>query len=365
MRDPVIYRYVDIPHNRTGNTFNVYPIYNFSCPVVDSLEGVTHALRSNEYHDSEEQYYWFLENIPGLRPVKIKDFSRVNFTYTLLSKRKLQWFVDEHIVDGWNDPRFPTVQGMTRRGLRVEALKEFILDLGDSKNTGWMDINKLWAINKKFIDKIIPRYTAVRKDNIVILELDGPASPIEVEVARHRENPSLGTKRIIHTNRIFIEQEDAQELHDNEEITLMDWGNAIVTKITKDNNLVTGVRAELHLEGDFKNTNLRLTWLPATPANLVELRLIEYDSLITVPKIPGYEKKKYTNYANRNSKLVTLAYGEANLKELQKGDQFQLSRIGYFMLDSEHDQVPMVLVLTPDGHLKNKFLSKKVAERKS
>jgi len=101
MRDPVIMRYVDIAHNRTGTKFNVYPIYNFSCPIVDSLEGVTHALRSNEYHDSEEQYFWFLDNIPGLRQVKIKDFGRVNFTYTVLSKRKLQWFVDQGIVPGY------------------------------------------------------------------------------------------------------------------------------------------------------------------------------------------------------------------------------------------------------------------------
>lgn len=133
MRDPVIYRYVDIPHNRTGNKFNVYPIYNFACPIVDSIEGVTHALRSNEYHDSEEQYYWFLANVPGLRPVKIKDFGRVNFTYTLLSKRKLQWFVDKGIVPGWNDPRFPTIQGVTRRGLTMDALRQFIFDQGDSK----------------------------------------------------------------------------------------------------------------------------------------------------------------------------------------------------------------------------------------
>jgi len=124
MRDPVIYRYVDLPHNRTGDKFKIYPIYNFACPVVDSLEGVTHALRSNEYHDSIDQYYWFIDNTPGLNKVVIKDFSRVNFTYTLLSKRKLQKLVDMGVVQNWDDPRFPTIQGVTRRGLTITALKK-------------------------------------------------------------------------------------------------------------------------------------------------------------------------------------------------------------------------------------------------
>jgi len=143
----------------------------------------------------------------------------------------------------------------------------------------------------------------------------------------------------------------------------MDWGNAIITKITKVNDRVTGVRARLHLEGDFKLTKLRLTWLPATPQTLVEVSLIEYDTLITIPKIPKGEN--FVQYVNRFSKITTVAYGEANLRSLSKGDQFQFSRIGYFMLDSSPDEVPMKFVLTPDGHEKNKFLSKKVAERQT
>jgi len=237
MRDPVIYRYVEIPHNRTGSKFNVYPIYNFACPVVDSIEGVTHALRSNEYHDSEEQYYWFLKNVPGLRPVIIKDFSRVNFTFTVLSKRKLQWFVDNGIVDGWDDPRFPTIQGVTRRGLKMEALKKFMTSLGDSKNTVCMDINNVWNMNKTIIDKAIPRFTAIRKENIVELYLDGPASPESVEVFCHRQVPELGKKKnITRCNKVFIEQEDAVLLSVNTEVTLIDWGNVLITDIKKKAN---------------------------------------------------------------------------------------------------------------------------------
>jgi glutamyl-tRNA synthetase len=127
MRDPVYYRCNPrANHHRVGDKFKVYPTYDFACPFVDSIEGVTHALRSSEYYDRREQYYKVLEDM-GLRKVHVWDFSRLNMTYTLLSKRKLHWFVENRKVDGWDDPRFPTVRGILRRGLTIEALKQFIL----------------------------------------------------------------------------------------------------------------------------------------------------------------------------------------------------------------------------------------------
>lgn len=137
MRDPTMYRCNLTPHHKTGTQYKVYPTYDFTCPIVDSIEGVTHAMRTNEYHDRNEQYMWVLDAL-GLRKPEILDFSRLNFVYTTLSKRKLNWFVAEGKVDGWTDPRFPTVQGVLRRGLTVEALKEFMLRQGFSNMTNNM-----------------------------------------------------------------------------------------------------------------------------------------------------------------------------------------------------------------------------------
>jgi len=286
----------------------------------------------------------------------------VNFSYTLLSKRKLNHFVNEGLVESWSDPRFPTLRGVFRRGLTVEALKKFIYSQGISKRTICMDSHQLWARNKQIIDKSIPRYTAVRKENIVIVELDGPKSPEKATVLKHRQVPKLGTKEIIRCNKVFIEQEDALTLKANEEITLMDWGNVIITNISKSGDKVNRVQAKLNLDGDYKSTEKKLTWLPAEPHNLLEVVLIEYDTLITEKSLPKGEKE-WTKYINHNTKFETISYADPNLRSLKQNDQFQFERIGYYVLDCDPKEQTLKIVQTPDGHVKNVFLSKKVEER--
>jgi glutamyl-tRNA synthetase len=128
---------------------------------------VTHALRTTEYHDRNDQYYWFIEKL-GLRKPHIWDYSRVNFVYTLLSKRKLQQLVDQKRVAGWDDPRFPTVRGILRRGLTLEALKKYILMQGASKNVLLLEWDKLWTLNKQIIDPVAPRFTALNTKNLCV-----------------------------------------------------------------------------------------------------------------------------------------------------------------------------------------------------
>lgn len=147
LRDPVFYRVKRDPHHKTGEKFAAYPTYDFACPIVDALEDVTHCLRTIEYHDRNALYDWVQEKL-GLRKVALYDYSRLNLVSTVLSKRSLKWFVESGHADGWYDPRFPTVQGIMRRGLTVEALKLFMLEQGPSKNTNLMEWDKLWALNK-------------------------------------------------------------------------------------------------------------------------------------------------------------------------------------------------------------------------
>ena len=229
-RDPVIYRVNLTPHHRTGTKFKVYPTYDFACPITDSLEGITHTMRTSEYHDRNENYWWVLDACDMRKP-KIEDYSRLNFVRTVLSKRRLQWFVDKGLVDGWDDPRFPTVQGIMRHGLTLEALKEFTIAQGGSKNTTLMEWDKLWAINRGIIDPSSARYTAVVNEKPALFHLsDGPAQPEGRTIPKHRKTPSLGDKVVTFYKDILLENDDARNIKAGEEVTLMNWGNAIVER---------------------------------------------------------------------------------------------------------------------------------------
>jgi glutamyl-tRNA synthetase len=284
LRDPVFYRIKKDPHHKTGTKYKAYPTYDFAVPIVDALEDITHCLRTIEYHDRNYMYEWLQEKL-GLRKVIIYDYSRLNLVSTVLSKRSLKWFVEEGIADGWSDPRFPTVQGIMRRGLTVQAIKLFMLEQGPSKNTNLMEWDKLWALNKDAIDHVAPRYTAIVKSSACKLFIEN--GPDEVEAKSHPlhpKNDSIGTKAVIYTKDLWIEKDDAVALEEGEKITLMKWGNVTITKkeVVGDTISLTG-KIDL-ADKDFKKTK-KLTWIAADPATTVEVTLIEYDHLINKQKI--------------------------------------------------------------------------------
>eukprot|EP00123_Amoebidium_parasiticum_P015370 comp22933_c0_seq1/m.36330 comp22933_c0_seq1/g.36330 ORF comp22933_c0_seq1/g.36330 comp22933_c0_seq1/m.36330 type:complete len:1363 (-) comp22933_c0_seq1:376-4464(-) len=351
MRDPVLYRCNATPHLRTKDKYKLYPTYDFACPIVDSVEGVTHALRTNEYRDRQEQYEWLCAALEIRCPV-VYDYSRLNMTYTLMSKRKLTWFVENGTVKGWDDPRFPTVRGILRHGLTVEGLKQFILSQGSSRSNNLMEWDKIWAINKKVIDPIAKRFTALDKSKAVTVTLSGgPATAYSESVALHKKNPELGSRPFWFGSEIMIEGDDAQALEDNEEVTLMDWGNAIVTKITREGDRVKAVDMKLHLEGDFKKTKKKLTWLAAVPENLGG-DCVEFDFLITKEKLE--DEDNFEDFINPNTEFHTSMVGEPALASLKKGDIIQLQRRGYYIVDVPHsDSTTLTLFNIPDGHQKN------------
>lgn len=352
LRDPNIYRVVPhADHHRTGTQWKVYPLYDFCMPIVDSVEGVTHALRSNEYHERNPLYNWVVDTL-GMRRAEIWDFGRMNFTYTLLSKRKLGKLVEAGSVKGWDDPRFATVRGILRRGMTVETLREFILLQGPSQAIVNLQWDQIWSMNKQRIDPVIPRFTACEKKNAVKATINGaPTTPEVKEFPRHAKNPEVGKKNVTFYNQVLIDQEDAKSFDDGEEVTLMAWGNAILKSREYDSNGdVTSLNFDLHLEGDFKKTKKKITWLAQPEKNeLVDVKLMDYDYLINKPRLE--ESDNLEEFLTPVTEFITEAIADANVKTLKKGDRFQFERKGYFIVDAVNADGSFDMIKIPDGRV--------------
>ncbi|PKY03905.1 glutamyl-tRNA synthetase [Aspergillus campestris IBT 28561] len=349
MRDPVIYRCNPSPHHRTGTQWKIYPTYDFCCPIVDSMEGVTHALRTIEYRDRNPQYQWFLDTLK-LRHVQVWDFARMNFIRTLLSKRKLTKLVDEGVVWGWDDPRFPTIRGIRRRGMTIPALREFILKQGPSKNITNLDWTLIWATNRKYIDPVAPRHTAVLKKGLVkaTITQKGPAAPYSEEKPSHVKNPAVGKKKVVYSSSLLFDQEDAKSFKQDEEVTLMGWGNAIVRKITADAaGVVQELELELHLEGDFKKTEKKVTWLSADQ-ELVPVELVDFDYLLNKDTLQ--EEDALEDVLNKTTEFREDAVADCNVADLKQGEIIQFERKGYYRVDRAYAPgQPAVLFNIPTG----------------
>ncbi|XP_054626518.1 bifunctional glutamate/proline--tRNA ligase isoform X3 [Dunckerocampus dactyliophorus] len=365
LRDPTLYRCKNAPHPRTGNAYKVYPTYDFACPIVDSRENVTHALRTTEYHDRDEQYYWII-NALGIRKPYIWEYSRLNLNNTVLSKRKLTWFVEEGYVDGWDDPRFPTVRGVLRRGMTVEGLRQFISAQGGSRSVVNMEWDKIWAFNKKLpvscvkvIDPVAPRYTALSSSYVVPVSVAKATEEMK-EVAKHPKNAEVGMKQVWYGPRVLVEGADAETFSEGEVVTFINWGNLIITKINKAaDGKVLSMDARLDLDNkDYKKTT-KITWLAeSSSAPLLPTVCINYQPLITKAVIT--KDDNFKDYINKESKMEEKMLGDPCLKDLKKGDIIQLQRRGFYICDQIYEPVsphsckesPCVLIYVPDGHTK-------------
>lgn len=355
LRDPVIYRCSTESHHRTGNAWKIYPTYDFCCPIVDAMEGVTHALRTTEYKDRDAQYQWFIKALK-LRNVYNWDFSRMNFVRTLLSKRKLTKFVDTGFVWGWDDPRMPTVRGIRRRGMTIPALREFILKQGPSKNIVNLSWDSFWATNKRYIDSIAARYTEVdNTDRVPATVVGARAAPYTEEKEKHAKNKELGTKKVVYSQNIVLDQDDAASFEQDEEITLMNWGNAIVRKISHSINplklkTVTSLELELHLQGDVKKTKKKVTWL-STDQELVPVEMVDFDYLITKDKLS--DEDNYEDFLTTKTEFRTEGVADCNVAGLHVDDIIQFDRKGFFRVDRAfaHGK-PAVLFQIPTGKAK-------------
>ena len=353
LRDPVIYRCNPAPHHRTGAKWTIYPTYDFACPVVDSIEGVTHALRTIEYRDRNPQYQWMLDSL-NLRTVQVWDFARMNFIRTLLSKRKLTKLVETGVVWGWDDPRFPTIRGIRRRGMTIPALREFILKQGPSKAVTLFDWALIWATNKKYIDPVAPRHTTIfSKDIVKVTVTNGPATPYSEEKAKHAKNAAVGNKAVFFSSSVVLEQVDAKSFKQDEEITLMNWGNAFVRKITTDaaTGNITNLEVELNPKGDVKKTEKKVTWLSTEGADLVPVELVDFDYLLKKDSLS--EDDVLEEVLNFNTEFREAGVADHNVAQLKVGDIIQFDRKGFYRVDrAAAPGAPAVFFNIPTGKAK-------------
>ena len=353
LRDPVLYRANAMPHHRTGTKYKAYPTYDLACPIVDSHEGVTHALRTTEYNDRNAQYQWIIKALK-LRPVLVHEFSRLNFVYTLLSKRKLAWFVDNGKVSGWDDPRFPTIRGVLRRGVSVPALKEFIRSQGASRNIVEMEWDFFWSLNKREFEETAPRLMAVASDTAVKLtvtnfdaECGNSAKAVGRSIPVHPKNPALGVRCLRLSKTVLLEGSDANAVAEGQLITLMRWGTVKITAVEKDaDGTVTALSGAFDKDGDFKKT-AKLSWLAETDA-AVSAVLCEYDHLITKKKVEADDKVE--DLINPHSQATMNALCDPLVRNLQHGQVVQLERRGFYRVDALARGTELArLILIPDG----------------
>lgn len=234
-------------------------------------------------------------------------------TNTVLSKRKLTWFVEEGLVDGWDDPRFPTVRGILRRGMTVQGLKEFIIAQGSSKSVVFMEWDKIWAFNKKVIDPIVPRYTAVDKNNVVV-NVAGAVQE-KSEVPAHPKNTDVGMKTVWFGPRILIDYVDAEALKEGELATFINWGNLLINKINRKDGKIVSIDASLKLDNkDFKKT-VKLTWLCETVDEFTPAYCVYFEHIISKAVLGKDEDfKNYIGHQTRVSVQFSTLLNDSKLQ---------------------------------------------------
>ena len=337
LRDPVIFRCKNQYHPRHGTKYYVYPTYDFACPIIDAIEGVTHAMRSVEYKDRDSQYEWFLRSL-GLKngpyPI-IMDYSKLNFTHTVLSKRKLAKLVDAGLVDGWSDPRLPTVRGILRRGMQVESLLSYIKTQLTGRNIVLLGWEKIWSVNSVNLDKKSMRLYGFGPD-MRMITMTGDL-PSYVELVNHPKDQSFGTREIQVTSKLFVDVDDFREVIIGARFTLVGLGNATVTNI----NPLT-----LHYDKtdtDYKTTT-KITWLPNDGTNVL-VTVKNYGTLLNKPKIE--ENEDVTDAFNTDSLVECQWLVESAIKNVNIGQTVQIMRHGYCYVD-KNDGDDIVLHMVPN-----------------
>ncbi len=352
MRDPVVYRIRNASHHRTGDTWHIYPMYDWAHGISDAIEGVTHSLCTLEFEDHRPLYDWFLDNIPApCHPQQI-EFARGNLDYTVMSKRKLRQLVEEGHVSGWDDPRLPTLAGLRRRGFTPEAIRAFWAEMGISKSHSIISMGVLENAVRNDLNARAPRTMAVL-DPLKVVLTNFPEEETEwLQASVHPQNEEMGTRKVPVTREIWIERSDFMEQPPRKFFRLKPGGevrlrNAFIVMCTDVIKNDAGEVIELHCEfdpesrsglpGAARKVKGTIHWVSAKHGVQAEVRL--YDRLFTVPDPLGDKSRNFLEFLNPHSlDLIDNAVVEAPVAEGSGGDIYQFERTGYFCHDSVDSQ---------------------------
>jgi glutaminyl-tRNA synthetase len=348
MRDPVVYRIRNASHHRTGDTWHIYPMYDWAHGISDAIEGITHSLCTLEFEDHRPLYDWFLENIPAPCHPRQIEFARGNLDYTVMSKRRLRELVEEGHVSGWDDPRMPTLAGLRRRGFTADAIRAFWNELGISKTESIIPMGVLENSVRNDLNVRAPRTMAVL-DPLKVVLTNFPEGQTEwLEAPVHPQDESMGSRRVPLTREIWIERTDFMEEPPRKFFRLKPGGevrlrNAFIIRCNEVVRNAAGEVAELRCEfdpdtrsgmpGAARKVKGTIHWVSAEHGKLAEIRLC--DRLFTVPNPLGDKRRDYRDFLNPHSlDVIEGAVVEASVAVGGPGDFYQFERNGYFCHDS-------------------------------
>ena len=348
MRDPVIYRSMSSSHHRTGKEWKIYPLYDWTHGESDYIEQVSHSLCTLEFEPHRELYDWFLdalEPLKGIRP-KQREFSRLNLSYTVTSKRVLAELVSSGVVKGWDDPRLPTISGLRRRGYTPSALKQFINTVGVSKRENVIDVSLLEFCIRADLNERAPRARAVLSPLKITIKNYPEDQKEKLDFEINPQQQDLGTREICFERELYIEREDFKEEGDEnfyrltkgQEVRLK---NAYIIKaeeVVKNNNIIEEVictydpksKSGSGTKESSRKVKATIHWLGRSEA--IPAKVNVYDRLFKVPE-PG-KQNKISEDLNENSLITLDALIEPHLKEAEAKQTFQFQRLGYFIKEA-------------------------------
>ncbi len=366
MRDPVIYRVAHMNHHRTGDTWCIYPMYDFAHPIEDAIEGVTHSICTLEFEDHRPLYDWVVTELEYPHPPKQIEFAKLYLTNVVTGKRYIKKLVEDGIVDGWDDPRLVSIAALRRRGFTPESIKKFVELCGVSKANSSVDYAMLEYCIREDLKMKRPRVMAVLNPLKLVID-NYPEDQIEyLEAPNNMENPELGSRSVPFGKELYIEQEDFMEvpvkkykrLYPGNEVRLMNAYFVTCTDVEKDENgNVTVVHCTYDPESkggnspDGRKVKGTIHWVAAKTAVEAECRL--YENIVDEEK-GVYNKEDGSLNVNPNSLTVVKAYVEPELKKSQAFDSYQFVRNGFFCTDC-HDSRPDALVFNRIVSLKSSF----------